>query len=51
MGKGFQVKDNVFVMPVDTENRSAEDIARDAVISIMEVCDQVARQREDENNR
>lgn len=29
MGKGFQVKDNVFLMPVDTENRSAEDIARD----------------------
>ena len=48
MGKSYQVRENVFVLPVDMENRSAEDIARDAVASIMDVCDQVGRQREAE---
>lgn len=31
MGKSYQVRENVFVLPVDMENRSAEDIARDPV--------------------
>ena len=35
MGKSYQVRENVFVLPVDMENRSAEDIARDAVASIL----------------
>ncbi|MBR4776071.1 MAG: hypothetical protein IK007_00505 [Lachnospiraceae bacterium] len=48
MGKSFKVRENVFVLPVDMENRSVEDIARDAVASIMSICDKVAKQREDE---
>ena len=48
MGKSYQVRENVFVLPVDMENRSVEDIARDAVASIMDVCDQVGKQREAE---
>ena len=48
MGKSYQVRENVFVLPVDMENRSAEDIARDAVASIIDVCDQVGKQREAE---
>ena len=48
MGKSYQVRENVFVLPIDMENRSAEDIARDAVASIMDVCDKVGRQREAE---
>ena len=31
MGKSYQVRENVFVLPVDMENRSAEDFARDPV--------------------
>ena len=46
MGKSYQVRENVFVLPVDMENRASEDIARDAVTSIMEVCNQVGKQRE-----
>ena len=48
MGKSYQVGENMFVLPVDMENRSVEDIARDAVASIMDVCDQVGKQREAE---
>ena len=48
MGKNYQMRENVFVLPVDMENRSAENIARDAVSSIMEVCDKVGKQREAE---
>ena len=48
MGKNYQMRENVFVLPVDMENRSAENIARDAVSSIVEVCDQVGKQREAE---
>ena len=48
MGKFFQAGENMFVLPVDMENRSVEDIARDAVTSILEVCEQVERQREAE---
>lgn len=48
MGKSYQVGENMFVLPVDMENRPVEDIARDAVASIMEVCDQVGKQREAE---
>ena len=48
MGKSYQVRENMFVLPVDMENRSVEDIARDAVASIMDVCDQVGKQREAE---
>ena len=48
MGKSYQVRENVFVLPVDMENRPVEDIARDAVASIMKVCDQVGKQREAE---
>ena len=46
MCKSYQVRENVFVQPVDMENRASEDIARDAVTSIMEVCNQVGKQRE-----
>ena len=36
------------MLPIDMESRSDEDIARDAVSSIVEVCDQIGRQREAE---
>ena len=48
MGKSYQARENMFVLPVDMENRPVEDIARDAVASIMDVCDQVGKQREAE---
>ena len=48
MGKFFQSGENIFVLPVNMENRPAEDIARDAALSILEVCEQVGRQREAE---
>lgn len=48
MGKFFQSGENIFVLPIDMENRPAEDIARDAALSILEVCEQVGRQREAE---
>ena len=48
MSKNFQVSENAFVLPIDMENRSVEDIARDAAASIIDLCDQVGRQREAE---
>ena len=36
------------MLPIDMESRSDEDIARDAVSSIVKVCDQIGRQREAE---
>lgn len=48
MGKNYQMRENVFAPPFDMENGSAENIARDAVSSIMEVCDRVGKQREAE---
>jgi hypothetical protein len=50
MRKTFQVRENVFVLPVDMENRSVEDGARDAVTSILNVCDQVRKQQETEGD-
>ena len=50
MGKSVQVGENMFVLPVDMENRSVEDIAREAASSILEVCEQVGRQRESEKS-
>ena len=46
MGETFRVGDNLFVIPVDMENRLVEDIAREAVIRIAEFCEEVGRGRE-----
>lgn len=46
MGETFRVGDNLFVIPVDMENRSVEDIAREAAIRIAELCEEVGRERE-----
>ena len=48
MGKNFQVGENLFVLPIDMENRSVDDISKEAALRIMEVCDQVGKQREAE---
>jgi len=48
MSEDIQMGENLFVLPIDMDNRSVEDIAREAVLRINEVCDQVAKQREAE---
>ena len=48
MSKNYQVGENVYVLPIDMENRSVEDIAREAALRIIDVCDQVGKQRESE---
>ena len=45
MNKNIQVRENMFVLPIDMDNRTVEDIAREAAIRIVDVCDQVAKQR------
>lgn len=48
MSENIQMGENLFVLPIDMDNRSVEDIAREAVLRINDVCDQVAKQREAE---
>ena len=48
MGKNYQMRENVFAPPFDMENGSAENNVKDAVASILDVCDQVEKQREAE---
>ena len=55
MNKNIQVGENMFVLPIDMDNRTVEDFAREAALRIVDVCDQVAKQRgidmkEDERN-
>ena len=38
--------ENIFVLPIDMDNRTVEDIAREAALRIVDVCDQIAKQRE-----
>ena len=45
MNKNIQVGENMFVLPIDMDNRTVEDIAREAALRIVDVCDQVAKQR------
>lgn len=45
MNKNIQVGENMFVLPMDMDNRTVEDIAREAALRIVDVCDQVAKQR------
>ena len=45
MNNNIQMKENVFVLPIDMDNRTVEDIGREAALRIVEVCDQVAKQR------
>ena len=45
MNKNIQVGKNMFVLPIDMDNRTVEDIAREAALRIVDVCDQVAKQR------
>ena len=46
MGEGFRLSENLFVIPVDMDNRIAEDIAREAAIRIVELCEKVGQERE-----
>ena len=45
MNKNIQVGENMFVLPIDMENRTVENIAREAALRIVDVCDQVAKER------
>lgn len=45
MNKNIQVEENMFVLPIDMDNRTVEDIAREAALRIVYVCNQVAKQR------
>lgn len=45
MSKNIQMGENTFVIPLDMVNRTVEDIAREAALRIIDVCDQVAKQR------
>lgn len=45
MNKNIHVGENMFVLPIDMDNRTVEDIAREAALRIVDVCDQVAKQR------
>lgn len=45
MNENIQMGKNIFVLPIDMDNRSVEDIAREAALRINDVCDQVAKQR------
>ena len=46
MGENIRVSENLFVLPVDMEGKSVDDIAREAAKRIVELCDQVGRERE-----
>ena len=39
MNKNIQVGENMFVLPIDMNNRTVEDIAREAALRIVDVCD------------
>ena len=45
MNKNMQVGENMFVLPINMDDRTVEDIAREAALRIVDVCDQVAKQR------
>lgn len=45
MKENIQMSENIFVLPIDMDNRSVEDIAREAALRINDVCEQVAKQR------
>ena len=38
MGENIRVSDNLFVLPVDMEGRSVDDIAKEAAERIVEIC-------------
>ena len=46
MGEIMRVGENLFVIPVNMENRFVDDIAREAATRIAELCEQVGRERE-----
>ena len=39
MGENYRIGENLFVIPVDMENRYVEDIAREAALRIVEICE------------
>ena len=41
MSKNIQMGENTFVIPLDMDNRTVEDIAREVALRIIDVCDQV----------
>lgn len=43
--------DNLFVIDVDMDNRSPEDIARDAVMQINSLFDQLIKERKENNDQ
>ena len=43
--------DNLFVIDVDMENRSPEDIARDAVMQINGLFDRLIKEQEEKNDQ
>ena len=45
MSKNIQMGENTFVIPLDMDNRTVEEIAREAALRVIDVCDQVAKQR------
>ncbi len=45
MKENIQVSENMFVLPIDMDNKSVEEIARVAALRINEVCEEIAKQR------
>ena len=45
MNKNIQMGENVFVLPINMDNRTVEDIAKEAALRIVDVCVQVAKER------
>ena len=45
MKENIQVSENMFVLPIDMDNKSVEEIARVAALRINEACEEIAKQR------
>ena len=45
MKENIQVSENMFVLPIDMDNESVEEIARVAALRINEACEEIAKQR------
>ena len=50
MGENYRIGENLFVIPVDMENRYVEDIAREAALRIVEICEKVGQEHEERKN-
>lgn len=47
----MDMKDNIFVIGVDMENRSPKEIARDAALQIIEITDRLVEKQNIEKER